>query len=287
MNDNNAILGPSSSPETNAITEALAKAQAEYPIVAYDSNNPHFKSKFASYAQCCDSLRGPLTKHGLALPDFRPGLVGGQWIVVGTLRHKGGQWISGVAPLLMPKGDMQAFGAAMTYAKRTLLMALVGGFSGEADDDGHSVSEQPAPRPEARDGKATAKHLGGRVQEGLGQGGGPSMSGYQRFICVGNLTKDVESRMVGESELAKFSVAVNGYKDSVEFFDCEFWKPGRVTQFLDRGVQVLVEGEIQTQQWEKDGERKSRKVVRVLRLQLLGQKKKESVEEEEFATDFR
>jgi hypothetical protein len=54
---------------------------------------------------------------------------------------------------------MQAFGAAMTYAKRTLLMALVGGFSGEADDDGHSVSEQPAPRPEARDGKATAKHL--------------------------------------------------------------------------------------------------------------------------------
>jgi hypothetical protein len=159
MNDNNAILGPSSSPETNAITEALAKAQAEYPIVAYDSNNPHFKSKFASYAQCCDSLRGPLTKHGLALPDFRPGLVGGQWIVVGTLRHKGGQWISGVAPLLMPKGDMQAFGAAMTYAKRTLLMALVGGFSGEADDDGHSVSDQPAPRPEARVGTATAKHL--------------------------------------------------------------------------------------------------------------------------------
>jgi len=113
------------------------------------------------------------------------------------------------------------------------------------------------------------------------------MSGYQRFICVGNLTKDVESRMVGEHELAKFSVAVNGYKDSVEFFDCEFWKPGRVTEFLIRGTPVLVEGEIQTQQWEKDGERKSRKVVRVLRLQLLGQKKKESAVEEEFATDFR
>lgn len=34
---------------------------------------------------------------------------------------------------------MQSFGAAMTYAKRTLLMALTGGFSGEADDDGNSV----------------------------------------------------------------------------------------------------------------------------------------------------
>lgn len=141
MNYDNSILGPSSSPETSEITKALAKAQSEYPVIAFDSANPHFKSKFASYVQCCDSLRGPLTKNGLSLPDFRPGLVAGQWIVVGTLRHSSGQWISGIAPLLMPKGDMQAFGAAMTYAKRTLLMALTGGFSGEADDDGNSVSE--------------------------------------------------------------------------------------------------------------------------------------------------
>lgn len=155
MYDNN-IMGPSSSPETSELTKALAKAQADYPIVAFDSANPHFKSKFASYAQCCDSLRGPLTKNGLSLPDFRPGLIGGQWIVVGTLRHSSGQWISGAAPLLMGKSDMQSFGAAMTYAKRTLLMALCGGFSGEADDDGQSVNEQSATqKPKAPD----AKHL--------------------------------------------------------------------------------------------------------------------------------
>jgi len=156
MNYDNNIMGPSSSPETSELTKALAKAQADYQIVAFDSANPHFKSKFASYAQCCDSLRGPLTKNGLSLPDFRPGLVGGQWIVIGTLRHSSGQWISGAAPLLMGKSDMQSFGAAMTYAKRTLLMALCGGFSGEADDDGNSVSEQSAPqKPKAAD----AKHL--------------------------------------------------------------------------------------------------------------------------------
>lgn len=156
MNYDNNIMGPSSSPETSELTKALAKAQADYQIVAFDSANPHFKSKFASYAQCCDSLRGPLTKNGLSLPDFRPGLIGGQWIVVGTLRHSSGQWISGAAPLLMGKSDMQSFGAAMTYAKRTLLMALCGGFSGEADDDGQSVSEQSATqKPKASD----AKHL--------------------------------------------------------------------------------------------------------------------------------
>jgi hypothetical protein len=143
MNYDASILGPSSSPETNELTEALSKAQAEYQTVVFDSANPHFKSHFASYAQCCTSLRGPLTKHGISLPDFRPGLVAGQWVVVGTLRHKGGQWISGIAPLVNPKADMQGFGAAMTYAKRTLLMALTGGFSGEADDDGQSVSDVP------------------------------------------------------------------------------------------------------------------------------------------------
>lgn len=156
MNDSNAILGPSSSPETNELTKALAKAQAEYPVVAFDSANPHFKSKFASYAQCCDALRGPLTKNGLALPDFRPGWINGAWIVVGTLRHASGQWISGIAPLINPKGDMQGFGAAVTYGKRTLLMSLTGGFSGEADDDGHSVSSEPVAAKAADKG---AKHL--------------------------------------------------------------------------------------------------------------------------------
>ena len=125
----------------------MATAHAEYQAVALDANNPHFRSKFSSYAQCCDSLRGPLTRNGLALPDFRPGLVGSQWVLVGTLRHVSGQYITGIAPLIMPKGDMQSFGAAMTYAKRTLLMALTGGFSGEADDDGNSVQTDVKSKP--------------------------------------------------------------------------------------------------------------------------------------------
>jgi len=146
MNDSNDILGPSTSPDTSALTEALAKAQAEFKHVELDASNPHFRSKFSSYATCCDALRGPLTRNGIALPDFRPGMVNGQWVVVGTLRHKSGQYLTGIAPLVNPKGDMQGFGAAMTYAKRTLLMALTGGFSGEADDDGDSVRPEAAPQ---------------------------------------------------------------------------------------------------------------------------------------------
>jgi len=159
MTDSHDILGPSSSPDTSALTEALAKAQAEYKHVELDAANPHFKSRFSSYATCCDSLRGPLTKNGLALPDFRPGLVNGQWVLVGTLRHKTGQYITGISPLVNPKGDMQGFGAAMTYAKRTLLMALTGGFSGEADDDGDSVKVESAPQRSPQKPTAAARNL--------------------------------------------------------------------------------------------------------------------------------
>jgi len=159
MTDNNYILGPSSSPDTSELTKALAKAQADYKAVELDSSNPHFRSKFSSYATCCDSLRGPLTKNGLALPDFRPGLVGNQWVLVGTLRHSSGQYITGISPLVNPKGDMQGFGAAMTYAKRTLLMALTGGFSGEADDDGNSVQAASSSRP------APANSAAGLIRE--------------------------------------------------------------------------------------------------------------------------
>lgn len=157
MTESNFILGPGSSPDTSELTKALAKAHAEFQAVALDSSNPHFRSKFSSYAQCCDSLRGPLTKNGLALPDFRPGLVGNQWVLVGTLRHVSGQYITGIAPLIMPKGDMQSFGAAVTYGKRTLLMALTGGFSGEADDDGNSV--QGASFPENRPAQTATRSM--------------------------------------------------------------------------------------------------------------------------------
>ena len=150
MNDNNEILGPSSSPEVGELTTALAKAQSEYHHVALDSANPHFKSRFSSYATCCAALRGPLTKHGLALPDFRPGRLGSEWILVGTLRHTTGQYITGICPLVNPKGDMQGFGAAMTYAKRTLLMALCGGFSGEADTDGEDIIAEVPKKPVAQ-----------------------------------------------------------------------------------------------------------------------------------------
>ena len=109
--------------------------------------------------------------------------------------------------------------------------------------------------------------------------------GFQRFMALGNVTKDPEIRQVGENEVAKFGIAVNGFKDSVEFFDLEWWKPNGALAYVAKGTQVFVEGELQTQKWERDGQQKSKVVLKVRSLQLTGSKPKRAPEEE-FASDF-
>jgi single stranded DNA-binding protein len=108
--------------------------------------------------------------------------------------------------------------------------------------------------------------------------------GYQCVMILGNVTKDPDIRQVGEKQVAKFSVAVNGYKDSVEFFACEWWEPNGALGYVSRGTPVFCQGEIQTQAWEKDGQKRSKQVMKIRTLQLTG--KKETKAEPEFASDF-
>jgi single-stranded DNA-binding protein len=111
--------------------------------------------------------------------------------------------------------------------------------------------------------------------------------GYQCVVILGNVTKDPELKTVGEYEVAKFSVAVNGAKDAVEFFDCEWWKPNGALGFMGRGTPVLCQGEIQTQKWEKDGQPRSKQVLKIRTVQLTGAKQKKADPVEEEFADFR
>ena len=111
--------------------------------------------------------------------------------------------------------------------------------------------------------------------------------GFQTFIAMGNVTREPEIKQVGEKEVANFGIAVNGYKDSVEFFDLAWWSPNGAIGYIDKGTPVLVEGEIQTQRWEKDGEKREKKVIQVRKLTLCGGGKKErDPAEADFATPF-
>lgn len=112
------------------------------------------------------------------------------------------------------------------------------------------------------------------------------MASFNQCNFIGNLTRDAETRQVGENEVAKYAIAVNSRKDKVMYVDCDHWRAGGVVPYLTKGTPVFVTGEIELQTWEKDGQTRSKLVLNVRQLQLLGGGKKKEEPEEEFA-DFR
>lgn len=114
------------------------------------------------------------------------------------------------------------------------------------------------------------------------------MASYNRTILMGNITADPDIRRVGEKDVAKFSVAVNNpfREGKVLFMDCEFWKGGAVVAYLNKGTQVLVEGELDQQVWERDGQKRSKVVLNVNAIQLVGGKR-EREEADEYVSEFR
>src|SRR5512135_1922754 len=77
-------------------------------------------------------------------------------------------------------------------------------------------------------------------------------------IQVGRLTRDPELRQVKNSSVCKFSIAsnrsytVNGEKrEKVSYFNCVSWgKQAEIlNQYLKKGMQVVVNGSLDQQQW--------------------------------------
>jgi hypothetical protein len=145
-----AFPGITSSPNTELLVAALCKAQAEYPAIEKGGNNTFGKYKYMRYSDICEALREPLLKHGLPLPQIKLAFFAGQWVVVGTLSHISGQFVTSLCPLYLgfdkegaPRQDMQSLGSAVTYAKKYLLLGLVGGWA-EDDDDAQKTKAAPA-----------------------------------------------------------------------------------------------------------------------------------------------
>lgn len=122
--------------ETGKLAEALAKAQAQIKGAVKDATNPHFKSKYADLASVWDACRKPLADNGLSVTQSGRVTEYGP-VLVTTLLHTSGAFVTGEIPLLMGKQDMQALGSALTYARRYGLAAMVGVVAD--DDDGNAA----------------------------------------------------------------------------------------------------------------------------------------------------
>ena len=99
-------------------------------------------------------------------------------------------------------------------------------------------------------------------------------------ILVGRLTRASELKYTnGGTAVCKFSIAVNRrkksgdqYVDEVSYFDIVLWgKIGEsLTQYLQKGQQVAVHGELRQNRWEQDGQSRSKIEIIASNIELLG-----------------
>ena len=78
---------------------------------------------------------------------------------------------------------------------------------------------------------------------------------FNKFMCVGNLVKDPETKKVKDAEFTTFTVAVNGYKkEDVSYFSCiTFGKLGEsIAKNCVKGSKVLIDGTLHTRTYESE-----------------------------------
>ena len=100
-----------------------------------------------------------------------------------------------------------------------------------------------------------------------------------KIILTGRLVKDAELGFIGSTGTPKmtFTLAVerNYQKDKnnkkVDFINCEMLgqHTEKLSQYVTKGKAILVEGELNIDNYEKDGEKKSFTKVKVDRLEFL------------------
>jgi single-strand DNA-binding protein len=106
------------------------------------------------------------------------------------------------------------------------------------------------------------------------------MADVNHVILIGRLTRDAELKYTaGGQAVCKFSLAVNRRRKSgdqwieeANFFDVVLWgRAGEaINQYLVKGKQIAVEGELRQDRWEQDGQNRSKVEIMANNVQLLG-----------------
>ena len=147
------------------IATALAKAQSEISNPKFDSENPHFKNKFASLASVRNAVIPAFAKNGLSVMQHITSTESSVKCGV-VITHSSGEWIE-FEPLDIPvsKADAQGFMSAATYAKRGTLQA-VACIVGDDDDDGNAAAKAKPEKQVIKEivQKTTAPNFGAEMK---------------------------------------------------------------------------------------------------------------------------
>ncbi len=102
-----------------------------------------------------------------------------------------------------------------------------------------------------------------------------------RVTLAGRLTRGVELKQVpGGQQVAKLGLAINRrfktrdgeQREEVVFVDCEAWGNTAETmaRYLDKGSPVFIEGRLKLDQWDQDGQTRSKLKVVIENFQFVG-----------------
>lgn len=106
------------------------------------------------------------------------------------------------------------------------------------------------------------------------------MANMNLVVLIGRLTKDIDLRYISSgTAVGKFGLAVNRRKkygdtwiEETDFFDITVW--GKIaenlSQYLTKGKEIAVEGELKQNRWEQDGQSRSKIEITARNIQLLG-----------------
>jgi len=131
-----------------SIAAALARAQSQMGKALKQSNNPHFKSKYADLSSVMDACMPSLTANGIAVIQPTVDEDGERFVKTVLIHGETGETLECRTPLIVQKNDMQGYMSAVTYGRRCGLMCM-GGIAPEDDDGNAAVIAAPTARKEA------------------------------------------------------------------------------------------------------------------------------------------
>ena len=125
------------------LIDALIRAQSSIKHATKDGINPYFKSGYATLEQVITAVKKPLNDNGIYFQqESHENEVGA--CVETTFWGHGANLSTGKVTIPADRKDAQAFGSALTYAKRYSL-SMACGIGHQADDDANSATfEKPS-----------------------------------------------------------------------------------------------------------------------------------------------
>ena len=106
------------------------------------------------------------------------------------------------------------------------------------------------------------------------------MADINHVVLVGRLTRDAELKYTSSGiAVCNFAIAVNrrrktgdDWSEEASFFDVVLWgRQGEaLNQYLVKGKQVAIDGELRQNRWEQDGQTRSKVEIVANNIQLIG-----------------